>query len=311
LDAINIELIEECERSLNEGHKLTYDFISKQVLFGRGKPSALDILEKNLLDNIFYNNEGMARYALAKLDETSHSREYSPDLWARNEKGLFVWTIEHIFPQGKNIPKYWVEMVGDGDREETQRVYDDVVHCFGNLTLSGYNSRLSNQSFEKKQGKHEANIFGNRIYIGYKNGLALNNLKFDANGHHTTLAETDTWTRKHIESRNRIMVMMLLRLFKFDFEDVDERHKGEEAEQMRVEAETRTMAEYLDRLVAVGGTWQSLTKAARAEADRRGLKSQISKGSITAHINYRINNDRNWLIDRKLKVTDDGVIKGR
>ena len=163
----------------------------------------------------------MARYALAKLDETSHSREYAPNLWARNEKGLFVWTIEHIFPQGKNIPAYWIDMIGNGDKEETQKVYDEMVHCFGNLTLSGYNSKLSNQSFDRKQGKHEANILGNKIHIGYKNGLALNNIKFNLNGKQTTLAHADNWTKNHIQSRNSTMVDMLLKIFKFDFEDLN------------------------------------------------------------------------------------------
>lgn len=218
LDAINIELIESCQRELSNDRPLTYSFLSQKIVSGRGTPSTLEALEKNLADNIFYNNEGMARYALAKLDETSHSREYSPNLWARNEKGLFVWTIEHVFPQGKNIPKSWIEMIGGGSKEEAQKVHDEMVHSFGNLTLSGYNSKLSNQSFDKKQGKYEANIFGNKIHIGYKNGLALNNIKFRVNGKVTSLADTESWTRSHIESRNKAMVDMLLKLFKFDYE---------------------------------------------------------------------------------------------
>ncbi len=69
-------------------------------------------------------------------------------------------------------------------------MYDEMVHSFGNLTLSGYNSKLSNQSFEKKQSKAEANIFGNKIYIGYKNGLALNNIRFKVGEEITSLSET-------------------------------------------------------------------------------------------------------------------------
>lgn len=218
LDAINADLIELCQKEANKNRKLSFDFISHQILNGRGKPATLDILKSNLLDNIFYNNEGMARYALAKLDESSHSREYSPDLWKRNEKGLFLWTIEHIFPQGKNIPKHWIDMIGDGDEESAKKVHDEMVHSFGNLTLSGYNSKLSNQSFEKKQSKSEANIFGNKIYIGYKNGLALNNIKFKIEKEITSLSETKRWKREHINARNDKMVNMLLKIFKFDFE---------------------------------------------------------------------------------------------
>ncbi len=218
LDAINIELIDKCQKEISEGRKISYEFFSNQLLTGKGKPSTIDIFRDNLSDNIFYNNEGMARYALAKLDEESHSREYSPNLWARNEKGLYVWTIEHIYPQGKNIPHDWVDMIAGGNREEAEKVQDELVHCFGNLTLSGYNSRLSNQAFSKKQEKAEANIFGNKIYIGYKNGLELNKIRFDINGTQTSLAETKYWKKEHITARNVQMVDMLLKLFKFDSE---------------------------------------------------------------------------------------------
>ena len=40
----------------------------------------------------------------------------------------------------------------------------------GNLTITGYNQTLSNLSFEKK--KNRINKDGN--YVGYKNGLKLN-----------------------------------------------------------------------------------------------------------------------------------------
>jgi hypothetical protein len=218
LDAINIDLIEKCQGEINKGKKISFQFISEQVLEGRGKPSNIESLKEGLSDNIFYNNEGMARYALAKLDESSHSREYAPNLWARNEKGLFIWTIEHIFPQGKNIPKHWVDMIGSGDFDSAKKIQDEMVHSFGNLTLSGYNSRLSNQSFEKKQSKSEANILGNKIFIGYKNGLALNKISFHVNNKETSLAEVDKWTKEHIISRNNVMVSMLLKLFRFDNE---------------------------------------------------------------------------------------------
>jgi len=218
LDAINIDLIEFCEKTLKKGLKLKSQLIADQLLAGRGKPSTIESLRSNLADNLFYNNEGMARYALARLDESSHSREYAPNLWARNDKGLYVWTIEHVFPQGKNIPQQWVDMIGNGNKDEAQKVYDEMVHSLGNLTLSGYNSRLSNLSFEKKQSKAEMNVFGNKIFVGYKNGLALNNIRFEVNGVETSLSEAKQWTKAHIQSRNTKMVDMLIELFKFDSE---------------------------------------------------------------------------------------------
>jgi uncharacterized protein with ParB-like and HNH nuclease domain len=218
LDAINIDLIEQCQKEVADHGTLAYSFISNLVLTGKGQPSTINDLRNALVDNLFYNNEGMARYALARLDETNHSREYAPNLWARNEKGLYVWTIEHIFPQGKNIPPEWIRMIANGNREEAEKIQAEWVHCLGNLTLSGYNSKLSNQSFLKKQEKAAANILGNKIHIGYKNGLALNNIQFKVGGNEYTLANAPGWNKDYIEARNNVMVDMLITLFKFENE---------------------------------------------------------------------------------------------
>lgn len=218
LDGINIDLVERCQKEITEGRKISYSFIENIVLTGKGAPSTVEDFREMLGDNLFEYNEGMARYALARLDEESHSREYAPDLWARNEKGLFVWTVEHVFPQGRNIPVDWVKMIADGDEEEAEKIQSEWVHCLGNLTLSGYNSKLSNHSFMKKQGKAFANVFGNKIQIGYKNGLALNNIEFSMNRENTTLADIKEWKKDSIEARNNVMVEMLVKLFKFDNE---------------------------------------------------------------------------------------------
>ncbi|HEU5054607.1 MAG TPA: DUF262 domain-containing HNH endonuclease family protein [Hanamia sp.] len=215
LDAINIDLIEQCEKQIKSNEILDYAFIEETLLTGKGKPETIENFKQFLADNLFYSNEAMARYLLAKLDETAHTREYKPDLWARNEKGLFVWTVEHIFPQGKNIPKDWIEMIGDGDKEEAETIQEEMVHSLGNLTLSGYNSKLSNYSFSKKQNRSEANIFGNKIKIGYQNGMAINNIQFYSNGRKFTIANAPEWKKEMMQARNEVMVNMILKLFAF------------------------------------------------------------------------------------------------
>jgi hypothetical protein len=222
LDAINIDLIEQCEKRIENNGMLDYSFIEDALLTGKGKPETIETFKESLGDNIFYHNEGMARYLLAKLDETSHTREYKPDLWARNEKGLFVWTVEHIFPQGKNIPKDWVEMIGFGDKEKAESIQEKMVHSLGNLTLSGYNSKLSNYSFSKKQSRSDANIFGNKIKIGYQNGMAINNIEFKIKGRKFTIANAPEWKKESIQSRNEVMVDMILKLFAFNKTELSE-----------------------------------------------------------------------------------------
>lgn len=221
LDTINMDVIENCDKYIQEGNKLNSNFIIEKFMNGKEKPSEIKALRKGLENNLFYYNSGMARFVLSKLDEISHSREYKPDLWARNEKGLLVWTVEHIFPQGENIPQCWVDMIADADNKKAEEIHENWVHCLGNLTLSGYNSKLSNASFEDKQNLHENKKFlGHKINIGYKNGLSLNNLPFSVDGEETSLAKIDKWTETSIEARNGAMVDVLSKIFAFNEEEV-------------------------------------------------------------------------------------------
>jgi len=219
LDSINIELIEKCDKRLKSGNKLSYQFIEDSLLKSKGKPSSKETFREYLEDNLFWSNSAMARYVLIKLDSIGQSREYNTDLWQRNEKGLFVWTIEHVLPQGENIPQEWIDMIANGDKKEAEKIHEDWVHCIGNLTLSGYNSKLSNSSFPKKQSLHENKKFlGQIINIGYKNGLALNNLEFQVKGKKMSLANAPEWKKEMIAARNTRMVNILLDVFKFNGE---------------------------------------------------------------------------------------------
>lgn len=223
LDAINMEVIELCHKQIESGEKLTGPFIIDALLSNKGNPSSILVLKGGLADNLFDNNSWIARYVLTKLDEMSHTREYKPDLWQRNEKGLLVWTVEHILPQGKNIPNSWVVMIAGGDEELAKDIQEKWVHCLGNLTLSGYNSKLSNASFEVKQDLHENKKFlGHKINIGYKNGLSLNNLEFEYEDDKTSLSKIPVWNQATIEARNNKIVDMLLKIFAFSEEEFEE-----------------------------------------------------------------------------------------
>lgn len=218
LDAINIELVEKCQLEIENGRKLNYSFISNEILTGRGQPANLQNFVESLSMNLYYHNDYMARYALTKIDENFHTREYKPNLWQRNEKGLYVWTIEHIFPQGNNIPQEWINLIGNGDGNKARTIQYEWVHCLGNLTLSGYNSKLSNVSFARKQEKTVANVFGSSIDIGFRNGLGLNNIPFFVDGKEMSLATADKWNLEYIKARNIVLVNLLTQLFKFDNE---------------------------------------------------------------------------------------------
>jgi uncharacterized protein with ParB-like and HNH nuclease domain len=196
LDNIIMEIISKLHENEN------YDFsITSEIL--KEKMATTEMFEKKLAGKIYDENSGATRFILCKLEETNNkTKESFVDLWARDEKGKFVWTIEHIFPQGENIPIDWIKMIADGDKNRAKKIQEKYVHTIGNLTLTGYNSKLSNFSFDKKRDR--ANKEG--TYVGYKNGLFLNE----------KLKSEPGWKQEKIVERGDNLRKMIIELFKID-----------------------------------------------------------------------------------------------
>lgn len=57
------------------------------------------------------------------------------------------FTIEHIMPQNESLRSEWQEELGPN----WQDVHARYLHTIGNLTLSGYNSELSDRPFQEKR----------------------------------------------------------------------------------------------------------------------------------------------------------------
>ncbi len=130
------------------------------------------------------------------------TQETWTDLWRRNDKNVFVWTIEHIFPEGANIPQCWVDMIANGDKDLAKTYLEEYTHKIGNLTITGYNSTLGNKSFEEKRDRRSKD--GQR-FIGYKNGLEINR----------DIATKESWTIEDIKTRTDELVESLIIMFKF------------------------------------------------------------------------------------------------
>ena len=57
------------------------------------------------------------------------------------------YTIEHVMPQNPELSQTWQTELG----ANWQEVHDTYLHTLGNLTLTGYNSELSDKPFKEKQ----------------------------------------------------------------------------------------------------------------------------------------------------------------
>lgn len=136
---------------------------------------------------------------LCALAEEGMTEESWVDLW-KIENKRFFWSIEHVFPQGENIPPSWVTMIAGGDEQKAKEYQQTHVHKLGNLTLSGFNSTLGNKSFEEKRDRKDKE----GRYVGYKNGLKLNE----------DLATSPMWSVHDIEKRTLKLVNQTMIRFK-------------------------------------------------------------------------------------------------
>ncbi len=151
---------------------------------------------KRLTGPIYNDNTDVARFILTTLTEDSMTKETWTDLWLQ-EKGHYIWTIEHILPQGANLPDAWKDMLGGSEAAAAAQEVD--VHRIGNLTITAYNSTLSNKAFREKRDRTDSKGRS----VGYKNGLALN----------TDLADKDAWTVADIESRTQTLADKVIARF--------------------------------------------------------------------------------------------------
>ena len=195
LDALFMDLI-----AVHDEHG--FDDLVPYVEFLQSKSSDDERFESALKGDMYDRNVAATRFVLCALEEDKQTRETMTDLWKRDAKNKFIWTVEHIFPQGENIPAPWVQMIADGDSSLAKQYRDQYVHKLGNLTLTGYNSKLSNMSFEKKRDRKDKQDNA----VGYKNGLAIN----------TDLCDRQDWSVEVIESRTETMVEKTLEIFSFE-----------------------------------------------------------------------------------------------
>ncbi|WP_367362561.1 DUF262 domain-containing protein [Mesotoga sp.] len=195
LDKIFIDAIDFCESQKESFSMQTIkDFLTDRKRF------APDERFREMLAGDIYDNPEATRFILTKIEESRFTRENKPNFWERDNNNNLVWTIEHIFPKGENIPDSWVKSVAGGDKENAKLLQDQWVHRLGNLTLTGYNQYLSTYSFEKKRDRKDTR--GN--YIGYKNGLFLN----------SDLRDKENWTIEDIEQRTEKLVNLAFELFR-------------------------------------------------------------------------------------------------
>lgn len=91
-----------------------------------------------LLGEDLYRPAPRCKYLLAGLENHNHPKD---------PRSFSEYTIEHIMPQNAMAHAEWRNMLADPDR------FPLLVNSLGNLTLTAYNSELSDGTFEQKKNR--------------------------------------------------------------------------------------------------------------------------------------------------------------
>lgn len=146
-------------------------------------PSDAEIVDA-VVNNAFYwqGRGGQRNYILRGLEESFGSKE---------PVDMTKLTIEHVLPQHPG--ETWLEVLAAYTEpgQTPTALHQTLVHTLGNLTLTGYNSTLSNRPFEAKREELR------------RSGLRMNQ----------EIASLDDWTPDAIRERGRRLAQRCIELW--------------------------------------------------------------------------------------------------
>lgn len=175
-----------------------------------------DIFISALNNNIYDVNKDTTRIILVDLEREygNYFNKQRPDnLNDKNSKGLYYWTLEHIMPQTIKQGSIWEKnLIEKYGVKEKDQLFLDNVHKLGNLTLTGYNTELSNNEFVDKRDYKDPKI---GTFEGLRTPLFLNesiaNIKLNQ-----SINEKDSWTIDDINRRNEDLINKVVEIYTLD-----------------------------------------------------------------------------------------------
>ena len=186
LDNLFLDLIKVLQEKKHYSFETIKQFMTQAKYYMDDEEFRKFLIEKPLYDI----NAGAIRYLLLKLEKSKRTRENDISFIKRKGNN-FVWSVEHILPQNPKEKSDWIENFSKEDIK-------DYLHRLGNLTITQYNSNLSNKDFSKKL------IEGDGAYMS-KN-IKINSYIFDNS--------LQKWTKEDIKKRGKILADEIIELLK-------------------------------------------------------------------------------------------------
>ena len=139
----------------------------------------------------------------------SKSRPDTLDLYTSKQtsRSMYKWTIEHFLPDGR-LNSDWIQSLSKGDKQVAEEIQEKYKNKLGNLTLTPYNSEMSNSSFIVKR---DYNPSGSE-YEGLRSGLFLNESIVDSD-RDEDISNKEEWTAEDINRRTDILSDLIIALY--------------------------------------------------------------------------------------------------
>lgn len=171
---------------------ILYLLLKKQ---GSGKVPTDEELIRNFKNNDWYNiNSSYRSYIFERLENHNHIESLSIYEGLKNKD----YSIEHIMPQ--KLSSDWKKELG----KDYQTIHDNYVNSLGNLTITGYNSKYSNRSFEEKQN----------MVKGFKESHFVNLNKLPA--------KSENWRETEIIERTNQLINSAIEIWSFPKSTIQE-----------------------------------------------------------------------------------------
>lgn len=135
-------------------------------------------------------------YILERFENFGTSED--KDVYRHCDEGEY--TIEHIMPQ--HLTQSWIKSLG----EDYEQIHETWIHRMANLTLTAYNSKYSNNSFDDKKNM--------------KNGFADSGIRMN-----TYIAQKSKWTLVELVDRNDYLMNRALTIWPYPVTDFKPREK--------------------------------------------------------------------------------------
>lgn len=205
-----IQSVREFNKHENELDLYVFNIVKTNL----GSIASSDIeFEQALRSSVYDTSKQTARLILIDLERRygkSFNKQNPDTLDETTEKGMYIWTLEHILPQTSNLNEDWLSMLKKetDNPEKIELIKAENIHKFGNLTLTGYNSEMSSRSFKEKRDYKTKNT---NTYTGLRTNLFLNESipekEYEIN-------EKETWTIKDIKRRTEELAEIIFELYK-------------------------------------------------------------------------------------------------